>query len=104
MPADVGDPHYFEFDLDRGIRAQVVEKLEASPLLPLEKGVGPAASGIYALYYQDKLVYLGKASRTMTKSRRTLRGRLNEHADKIDGRQNISLGEVKCRYLTFASD
>jgi hypothetical protein len=104
MPGDVDDPHYFEFDLDKGIRAQVVEKLEASPLLPLEKGVGPAASGIYALYHHDRLVYLGKASRTLTKSRRTLRGRLNEHVDKIDGRRNIALDDVKCRYLTFASD
>jgi hypothetical protein len=104
MAGDVDNPHYFEFDLDRGIRAQVVEKLEASPLLPLEKSVGPAASGIYALYYHDKLVYLGKASRTLTKSHRTLRGRLAEHVDKIDARQNIALDDVKCRYLTFASD
>lgn len=35
------DPHHFEFDLDRGIRTQVVEKLETSPLLPLLRGVGP---------------------------------------------------------------
>ncbi len=31
------DPHYFEFDLDRGISAQAIEKLESSPLLPLVK-------------------------------------------------------------------
>ena len=47
------DPHHFDFDLDRGIRSQVVEKLEASPIFPLSKGVGPAASGIYALYFCD---------------------------------------------------
>lgn len=100
------DPHYFEFDLDRGIRAQVVEKLEGSPLLSLKKGVGPAASGIYALYYKqaDKPTYLGKASRTLTKSGRTRRARLNEHVIKIAGRKNITFDEVKCRYLTFASD
>ena len=28
-------PHHFEFDLDRGIRDQAVEKLNNSPLLPL---------------------------------------------------------------------
>jgi hypothetical protein len=104
MAGHADDPHYFEFDLDKGIRAQVVEKLEASPLLPLERGVGPAASGIYALYYHDKLVYLGKTSRTLTKSHRTLRGRLNEHVGKISHRENIVLDDVKCRYLTFASD
>jgi hypothetical protein len=48
--SDGENPHHFEFDLDRGIRTQVVEKLEASPLLSLLKNVGPAFSGIYALY------------------------------------------------------
>jgi hypothetical protein len=104
MAEALEDPHYFEFDLDKGIRVQAVEKLEASPLPSLEKGIGPAASGIYALYYHERLVYLGKASRALTKSRRTLRSRLNEHVDKIDGRENIAVGDVKCRYLTFASD
>jgi hypothetical protein len=57
----VGDnPHHFEFDLDRGIRNQVVEKLEGSPLLELAKNIGPALSGIYALYYKGELVYLAK--------------------------------------------
>ncbi len=90
MPPAADNPHYFEFDLDKGIRAQVVEKLEASPLLTLDKGVGPPSSGIYALYYKNKLVYLGKATKGWTKSGRTLRARLNEHIDKIAGRQNIA--------------
>ena len=104
MPGTADDPHYFDFDLDRGIRTQVVEKLEASPLLPLTKGVGPALSGIYALYFRGKLVYIGKASKETTKSKRTLRGRLNEHVGKIDSRQNIALADMQCRYLTFASE
>jgi|SRR5208282_6151449 len=103
--ADAGDdPHHFDFDLDRGIRAQVVEKLETSPLLPLEKGTGPQASGIYALYFKGDLVYIGKASKGTTKSSRTLRARLAEHVGKISGRQNIKLAEMRCRYLTFASE
>ena len=57
------DPHHFDFDLDRGIRQQVVEKLEASPLLPLSKGVGPNASGIYVLYFKDNLVYIERHRR-----------------------------------------
>jgi hypothetical protein len=48
----ISDPHHFDFDLDLGIRVQVVDVLEASPFLPLEKGVGPQASGIYALYFK----------------------------------------------------
>lgn len=98
------DDHHFDFDLDRGIRSQVVEKLESSPLLDLRKGVGPQASGIYALYFKRKLVYIGKASRGTTKSKRTLRARLNEHIAKIDNRENIALSRMKCRYLTFASE
>jgi hypothetical protein len=103
--ADAADnPHHFEFDLDRGIRTQVVEKLESSPLQPLTKGIGPQASGIYALYFKKRLVYIGKASKGTTKSKRTLRARLGEHVAKIDTRQNITVADVKCRYLTFSSE
>ena len=98
------DPHFFDFDLDRGIRTQVVEKLESSPTDPLQKGVGPAESGIYALYYKKVLVYIGKASKSTTVSKRTLRARLSEHVGKISGRTNITLADMQCRYLTFASD
>lgn len=98
------DPHYFDFDLDLGIRVQVVDKLNASPLLPLAQGVGPLASGIYALYFQEQLVYIGKASKGTTKSKRTLRARLSEHISKINGSENISLDQMKCRYLTFDSE
>ena len=50
--------HHFDFDLDRAISAQVVEKLENSPLLLLEKGVGPKLSGIYALYFVELWYYI----------------------------------------------
>lgn len=96
--------HHFEFDLDRGIREQAVEKLENSPLLQLRKGVGPLESGIYALYFKGKLVYIGKASKSTTKSGRTLRARFGEHVGKISGRENIDIADMQCRYLTFASD
>lgn len=101
---DEHDLHRFDFDLDRGIRDQVVKKLEESPPLGLAKGVGPQSSGIYALYLHDKLVYIGKASSGTTKSKRTLRIRLNEHVTKITGRENITTGDMTCRYLTFSSE
>ena len=53
---------------------------------------------------KGKLVYVGKASKETTQSKRTLRGRLNEHVGKIDSRQNITLAEMQCRYLTFSSE
>jgi hypothetical protein len=104
MPERTEDPHCFDFDLDRGIRTQVVEKLESSPFLPLTRDAGPQASGIYALYYKSRLVYIGKASKGTTKSKRTLRARLSEHTGKIGSRKNISLNDMTCRYLTFASE
>ena len=104
MPETGDNEHHFEFDLDRGIRDQVVEKLEASPILALTKGVGPQTSGIYALYFKRRLVYIGKVSKDLTKSKRTLRERLNEHVNKIGTRQNITLADMECRYLTFSSE
>ena len=100
----VDDPHHFDFDLDEGIRAQVIAKLESSPLLPLERGVGPRESGVYALYFRGNLVYVGKASKETTKSGRTLRARLSEHVGKILGRRNIAPDDMRVRYLTFSSE
>ena len=97
------DPHRFDFDLDRGIRFQVVEKLESSPRLPLQKGVGPTDSGIYALYFKGDLVYVGKASKGTTKSGRTLRQRFNEHVRKLE-KYNVALADIECRYLTMSSE
>jgi hypothetical protein len=96
--------HHFTFDLDSAIREQVLRKLKASPLLALAKDAGPKESGIYALFHKGKLVYVGKASKETTKSGRTLRARLNEHVMKIDGRKNISLKEMQCKYLTLDSE
>ena len=104
MEEPVHDPHRFEFDLDRAIDVQVVEKLERSPLLLLEKSIGPQSSGIYALYFSGRLVYVGKASKGTTKSGRTLRARLNEHVAKISGRPSIGPDDMRCRYLTFDSE
>jgi hypothetical protein len=56
------------------------------------------------LYWKETLVYVGKASQATTKSKRTLRARLNEHVSKITGRQNVSLDEMTCRYLIIKSD
>lgn len=97
-------PHFFDFDLDRGIRDQVVKKLESSPKLHLAKDIGPAESGIYALYHNDDLVYVGKATKEFTKSKRTLRARLNEHVAKISDRKNITLADMQVRYLIFKSE
>jgi hypothetical protein len=94
----VCEKHRFEFEIDLAIRSQVIEKLEASPEHPLKEGVAPALTGIYALYRGGKFVYGGKALEETT-----LKGRLSQHCRKIDGRQNINVSEVSCRWLEIAS-
>ncbi len=81
--ATESDPHQFIFEIDVAIRTQVIQKLEASPLLALTRDVGAPVKGVYALYWKGDLVYAGKALYA------TLRKRLNEHQDKIAGRQGI---------------
>jgi len=100
---DINDAHLFKFDLDRGIREQVIEKLENCPSVPFTKDLGPKESGLYALYYDGTLSYVGKATKEFTESGRTLRARLNEHLSKLGGRA-IDLSRVTCRYLVFESD
>ena len=101
---DDGDPHHFTFDLDAGIRSQLVEHLNSTPKLPLRKGIGPAESGLYAIYLDERLVYIGKATKTFTKSGRTLRARLNEHVGKLGARTAGNLSRFQVTYVTFDSD
>jgi hypothetical protein len=92
------DPHEFIFEIDLAIRTQVIQKLEASPELPLSETVAPALKGVYVLYWKRKLVYAGKALQV------TLRRRLGEHARKIASRSGILLSQMSCRFLTTESD
>lgn len=92
------DKHKFIFEWDKAYTAQLIQKFEESPQHPLAEDVAPAEKGVYALYRKGKLVYAGKALQT------TLKRRLGEHARKIASRKNISLDEMKCRFLTIDSD
>jgi hypothetical protein len=92
------DSHEFIFEIDLAIRTQVIDKLEASPELPLSENVAPPRKGVYVLYWKHEIVYAGKALDT------TLRRRLGEHNRKIAGRQNISLDDITCRFLTIESN
>lgn len=98
------DPHHFTFDLDAGIREQLITHLENAPRLALGKGVGPRESGLYALYFDGSLVYIGKATKTFTKSGRTLRDRLGEHVRKLTQRTGGDLSKFEVTYATFDSD
>ena len=104
MAEKESDPHLFVFDLDRAIRAQLIAKLRGSPSMSLAKSIGPQESGVYALFWKDELVYVGKATKEMTKSKRDLRTRLYEHVGKISGRRNIELTNMTVKFLTFESE
>ena len=65
----------------------------------------PESPGVYRFRDEHgRVVYVGKATKEMTLSKRDLRTRLNEHVTKISGRKNIRLADVACRYLTFESE
>lgn len=101
---DETDPHHFIFDLDAGIRDQLIRKLSSTPRLPLKKGVGPQESGLYQIFFEGQLVYIGKATKTFTKSERTLRQRLAEHRNKLTPRVGERLKDFEVTYVTFESD
>lgn len=101
---DDNGPHHFTFDLDAGIRAQLIDHLNSTPKLPLKSGVGPKESGLYAIYLDENLVYIGKATKSFTKSERTLRDRLGEHVRKLSERTGGDLSRFKITYATFDSD
>ncbi len=98
------DPHHFVFDLDRGIRDQLIEKFESVEQIALAKGAGPTESGVYQLFFKGDLVYIGKATKTFTKSKRTLRARLGEHITKILKSQSLALDDFTVKFVTFDSD
>ena len=98
------DANLFTFDLDRGIRDQLIEKFGEVQPVPLVKGVGPTESGVYQLLFKGELVYIGKATKTFTKSKRTLRGRLGEHIQKISKSELLELNDFTVKFVTFDSD
>ena len=90
--------HDFFFEFDKAFTHQLIEKFESSPEHLLAADVAGPHKGVYALYRHHKIVYAGKALQT------TLKRRLNEHAKKVQGRKNIRLSEMTCRYLVIGSD
>jgi len=82
--------------LIKEFETKVIKDLfEDSPQQSLIKDIGPRDFGIYALYHQEPLVYIGKTTCDTIRLRR----RLNDHVKKIDNRENIFLSEMTCRYL-----
>ena len=95
---DKSSPYFdrFEIDLVSALSSQLVgafEGLDAAPLTDQKLGALPPGQGVYQLYHEGSLVYVGKADR--------LRGRLAQHHQKITGRRKIDVNDVtfKCLFV-----
>lgn len=81
---------HFTFDLAGALSDQLYEAMPTlmrTPLNPHALGGVDTIPGIYQLYLQGSLVYIGKADND-------LRGRLYEHYRKISGRLNITTSDM----------
>lgn len=86
---------HFDLDIPIAIHDQLVGAfgvLRPIPLSEWDRLAAPAALGVYGLYYNGALVYVGKADR--------LEKRLGEHQAKVAGRQGISPDVVGATFLT----
>jgi hypothetical protein len=83
----------FEFDLPRSLLRDLVELLESMGRAPLDldtvNRLIPEEQGVYQLYLNDILVYIGK-----TDAEAGLCKRLARHAKKIHQRQNLTPSQI----------
>lgn len=86
---------HFDLDIPRAIQAQLIGTFEAlvpESLARLPELEVPSRIGVYGLFFDGRLVYVGKAG--------SLSKRLTEHRFKIRGRQNTTAEEVGFACLT----
>lgn len=95
----------FEFDLPAALLVQLIQVLdgmEAGPLLPAHVAEEvPEAQGVYQLFHNGKLVYIGK-----TDAESGLRHRLARHALAILSRHRLDVAEMSfkaVRVLVFSA-
>ncbi len=86
----------FEIDIISALAGQLLaafQMLTPEPLTSQALGALERGQGVYKLFHQEALVYVGKAD--------DLPGRLSEHLEKISGRRNISVGDMtfSCLYV-----
>jgi hypothetical protein len=95
----------FEFDLPPALLSQLLEVLGGMERGPLSHehvtAVVPEAQGVYQLFHNDKLVYVGK-----TDAESGLRRRLQRHAFTILSRHNLDVAQMTfkaVRVLVFSA-
>ncbi len=82
----------FEFDLPDALRSRLVAALDELPAAPLETAslaAMPDAQGVYQLFLDDQLVYIGK-----TDAEAGLRSRLGRHRRKIQHRAALDPARI----------
>jgi hypothetical protein len=82
----------FEFDLPQALLAHLVrtfDSVEDAPLTPESVTEIPEAQGVYQLFHQRRLVYIGK-----TDAEAGLKQRLGRHAWTVQHRRNLDTSEV----------
>ena len=82
----------FEFDLPEALLTRLIEvfdELEAAPMAPKFVKSIPEEQGVYQLFLDSKLVYIGK-----TDADAGLAKRLVRHADKIEHRKDLEPARV----------
>lgn len=89
---------HFDLDIVGALKEQLIAAFESLTPAPLS-AVPPFGEaqvsrdiGVYGLLYGGVLVYVGKAD--------NLAKRLSEHAEKINGRQNVSVEDVSFKCLS----
>lgn len=100
IPHDV--PNVFRFEFGPAVLAQVLEKLEALPTIPLRDvdALNAPYPGFYQLFWRDggegleRSVYVGKTTRPLYQ-------RLQEHRRKLQGR--IPIDDMGVRFV-FVED
>jgi len=87
---------HFEIDIIHALSSQLVaafSHLDVGRLTEDELASLPKGQGVYQLYHQGSLAYVGKAD--------SLKKRLSEHGHKISGRHNIDIADMgfKCLFV-----
>ena len=93
---DVPDRFVFRFEVGPAILAQLLEKLEDIPRVPLLDALDAKYPGFYQLIYDGNPKYIGKTARPIG-------ARLREHVGKLYGRRGIDLSKMDCRFA-FVED
>lgn len=98
--ASLGNYAEFKLSITQALGDQLAEHLAALIKAPLTRdniAKLPPRKGVYQLYRHDKLVYIGKADKTLPQ-------RLARHLAKLEGRENTELDQIKFTALSVDED